>query len=324
MTLRTGRDGFLFKRNDCRNDSIRKQKKRQMAEQDMKRKECLHTGCPQTGQRGWAKGFCCVHAHSQNLINPRKEKHHKKLPVKKAKKLKKLKKLNSKKLKVKDVMRKLKLNLKLKLKKATSQFPPGGQTPEKLINAKKQKKLTTNEKELTKEEVEAKNLEIRLLKPVEGFAKAAMDSDTEAEFFRAPAGDIRRLEEPQAEWTDSDDEWECGRWMVCRRRGLDDLEQLNLDLCEEDFQKLRKPEPLVPAWQWFDNETEQLDCALDLDQAIDKYNSTTINDIGWKADRISDVNVPDRLCHAAHENYLSGQSLDTRLFQGQSWDTYFE
>ena len=130
------------------------------------------------------------------------------------------------------------------------------------------------------------------------------------------------LEEPQAEWMDSDDEWECGWWMVCRRRGLDDLEQLNLDLCEEDFQKLRKPEPLVPAWQWFDNETEQLDCALDLDQAID--NITTINDIGWKADRISDVNVPDRICLAAHENYLSGQSLDTRLFQGQSWDTYFE
>ena len=110
--------------------------------------------------------------------------------------------------------------------------------------------------------------------------------------------------------------------MVCRRRELDDLEQLNLDLCEEDFQKLRKPEPLVPAWQWFDNETEQLDCALDLDQAID--NITTINDIGWKADRISDVNVPDRICLAAHENYLSGHSLDTRLFQGQSWDTYFE
>ena len=69
-------------------------------------------------------------------------------------------------------MRKLKLNLKLKLKKATSQFPPGGQTPEKLI---------------------AKNLEIKLLKPVAGFAKAAMDSDSEAEFFQAPAGDIRRL-----------------------------------------------------------------------------------------------------------------------------------
>ena len=132
------------------------------------------------------------------------------------------------------------------------------------------------------------------------------------------------LEEPRAEWMDSDDEWECGWWMVSRRRGLDDLEQLNLDLCEEDFQKLRKPEPLVPAWQWFDNETEQLDCALDLDQAIDKYNNTTINDIGWKADRISDVNVPDRICLAAHENYLSGQSLDTHLFQGQSWDTYFE
>ena len=130
--------------------------------------------------------------------------------------------------------------------------------------------------------------------------------------------------ELRAEWMDSDDEWECGRWMVCRRRGLDNLEQLNLDLCEEDFQKLRKPEPLVTAWQWFDNETEQLDCAPDLDQAIDKYNSTTINDIGWKADRISDVNVPDRICLAAHENYLSGHSLDTRLFQGQSWDTYFE
>jgi hypothetical protein len=56
--------------------------------------------------------------------------------------------------------------------------------------------------------------------------------------------------------------------MLCRRRVLDDLEQLNLDLCEEDFQKRRKPEPLVPAWQWFDNETEQLDCALDLDQAM--------------------------------------------------------
>jgi hypothetical protein len=222
-------------------------------------------------------------------------------------------------------MRKLKLNLKLKLKKATSQFPPGGQTPEKLINAKKQKKLTTNEKELTKEEVEAKNLEIRLLKPVEGFAKAAMDSDTEAEFFRAPAGDLRRLEEePPAEWMDSDAEWECGWWMVCRRRGLDDLEQLNLDLCEEDFQKLRKPEPLVPAWQWFDNETEQLDCALDLDQAIDKYNSTTINDIGWKADRISDVNVPDRICLAAHDNYLNGHNVHTHFFQSQSWDTYFE
>ena len=34
---------------------------------------------------------------------------------------------------------------------------------------------------------------IRLLKPVAGFAKAAMDSDSEAEFFQAPAGDIRRL-----------------------------------------------------------------------------------------------------------------------------------
>ena len=110
---------------------------------------------------------------------------------------------HSKKLQVKDVMRKLKLKLKVKLKlkpkKATSQFPPGGQTPEKLINAKKQKKLTTNEKELTKEEVEAKNLEIRLLEPVAGFAKAAMDSDTEAEFFRAPAGDIRRLAPPKVD-----------------------------------------------------------------------------------------------------------------------------
>ena len=110
--------------------------------------------------------------------------------------------------------------------------------------------------------------------------------------------------------------------MVCRRRGLDDLEQLNLDLCEEDFQKLRKPEPLVPAWQWFDNETEQLDCALDLDQAID--NITTINDIGWKADRISDVNVPDRICLAAHDNYLNGHNVHTHFFQSQSWDTYFE
>jgi len=150
---------------------------------------------------------------------------------------------------VKGVIRKLKLHLKVKLNL-------------------KQKKLTTNEKELTKEEVEAKNLEIRLLKPVEGFAKAAMDSDTEAEFFRAPAGDIRRLGEPQAEWMDSDAEWESGRCMLCRRRVLDDLEQLNLDLCEEDFQKRRKPEPLVPAWQWFDNETEQLDCAHDLHQAM--------------------------------------------------------
>jgi len=195
-------------------------------------------------------------SHQQSLPDPNRRTHH------------------PKKLKVKGVMRKLKLQLKVKLnlkqKKAaaTSQFPPGGQTPEKLINAKKQKKLTTNEKELTKEEVEAKNLEIRLLKPVEGFAKAAMDSDTEAEFFRAPAGDIRRLGEPQAEWMDSDDEWESGRCMLCRRRVLDDLEQLNLDLCEEDFQKRRKPEPLVPAWQWFDNETEQLDCAHDLDQAM--------------------------------------------------------
>ena len=65
-------------------------------------------------------------------------------------------------------MRKLKLHLKVKLNL-------------------KQKKLTTNEKELTKEEVEAKNLEIRLLKPVAGFAKA-MDSETDAEFFSAPAG----------------------------------------------------------------------------------------------------------------------------------------
>ena len=123
MTLQTGRDGFEFKRNDIRNDSIRKRRKRQEGvEKDMKRKDCLHTGCPKIGQRGWAKGFCCVHAHSQNLINPRKEKHRKKLPVKKAKKLKKLKKLNSTKLKVKDIMRKLKLKLKvkqrLKLKKA--------------------------------------------------------------------------------------------------------------------------------------------------------------------------------------------------------------
>jgi len=123
MTLQTGRDGFEFKRNDIRNDSIRKRRKRQEGvEKDMKRKDCLHTGCPKIGQRGWAKGFCCVHAHLHNLINPRKEKHHKKLPVKKAKKLKKLKKLNSKKLKVKDVMMKPKLKLKakpkLKLKKA--------------------------------------------------------------------------------------------------------------------------------------------------------------------------------------------------------------
>ena len=87
----------------------------------------------------------------------------------------------------------MKVKLNLKLKKATSQSPPGGQSPEKLINAEKQKKLTTNEKELTNEEVEAKNLEIKLLKPVAGFAKAAMDSDSEAEFFQAPAGDIRRL-----------------------------------------------------------------------------------------------------------------------------------
>ena len=109
-------------------------------------------------------------SHQQSRPDPTRRTHH------------------SKKLKVKDVMRKLKLKLKvklkLKLKKATSQFPPGGQTPEKLINAKKQKKLTTNEKELTKEEVAAKNLEIRLLKPVAGFAKAAMDSDTEAEFHQ--------------------------------------------------------------------------------------------------------------------------------------------
>jgi hypothetical protein len=123
MTLQTGRDCFEFRRNDCRNDSIRKRRKRQEGvEKDMERKDCLHTGCPKIGQRGWAKGFCCVHAHSQNLINPRKEKHRKKLPVKKAKKLKKLKKLNSTKLKVKDIMRKLKLKLKvkqrLKLKKA--------------------------------------------------------------------------------------------------------------------------------------------------------------------------------------------------------------
>ena len=117
-----------------------------------KRKECLQTGCPKAGQRGWAKGFCCVHAHLQNLKS-----------VKKAEKRKRLK--------VKDVMKDVK----------------------KLINAKKQKKLTTNEKELTNEEVEANNLEIKLLKPVAGFAKAAMDSDSEAEFFQAPAGDIRRL-----------------------------------------------------------------------------------------------------------------------------------
>jgi hypothetical protein len=216
---------------------------------------CKVPTCTFIARRGWRKGFCIRHAKTQGFQDPNPKRSH-----------------HAKKLKVKDVMRKLKLKLKvklkLKLKKATSQFPPGGQTPEKLINAKKQKKLTTNEKELTKEEVEAKNLEIRLLEPVAGFAKAAMDSDTEAEFFQAPAGDLRRLEELRAEWMDSDDEWECGWWMVCRRRGLDDLEQLNLDLCEEDFQKRRKPEPLVPAWQWFDNETEQLDCAHDLDQAM--------------------------------------------------------
>ena len=155
MTLLTGRDGFEFKRNDCRNDSIRKRKKRQRSEQDRKtkRKKCLQTGCPKTGHRGWAKGFCFAHAHLQNLKS-----------VKKAKKRKRLK--------VKDVMKDVK----------------------KPINAKKQKKLTTNEKELTKEKVEAKNLEIRLLKPVAGFAQeASMDSDSESEFFHFPACDIRKL-----------------------------------------------------------------------------------------------------------------------------------
>ena len=117
MTLQTGRDCFEFRRNDCRNDSIRKRRKRQEGvEKDMERKDCLHTGCPKIGQRGWAKGFCCVHAHLQNLSNPRKENRNK------AEKLKKLKKLKSQILKAKNIMRKLKLKLKvkpkLKLKKA--------------------------------------------------------------------------------------------------------------------------------------------------------------------------------------------------------------
>ena len=252
---------------DRRSDPIRKRVRIRIREKLTKTKRKPCPKCWHDGQRGWAKGFCNIHAKEKGLEDPRRN-HTTGVIL-----------LKVKELKVKERKPGMGAQKKLKKAEATSQakYQEAGAGHEESTQAEesprinaseKQKQLMKKRKKLTQEEVEAKNLEIMLLKPVEGFAKAAMDSDTEAEFFRAPAGDIRRLGEPQAEWMDSDDEWESGRCMLCRRRVLDDLEQLNLDLCEEDFQKRRKPEPLVPAWQWFDNETEQLDCAHDLHQAM--------------------------------------------------------
>jgi len=146
--------------------------------------------CTKTAQRGWAKGFCFACARMQGLQDPRrnhdtgslsKKKMKQKLKLKSTRKQKKPKKVVTK-----DSKKKGKLNQYLKLTKQEK-------VALELISARRQKKLTKTEKNLTQAEVEAKNLEIKLLKPVAGLAKAAMDSDSEAEFFQAPAGDIRRL-----------------------------------------------------------------------------------------------------------------------------------
>ena len=86
MALSTGREGFLYRRNDRRNHADRKRKRTRVGG------NCLHTGCTKKGRRGWAKGFCSAHALLQDP-DPRKGKHRSKLPVKTAEKLKKVKKV---------------------------------------------------------------------------------------------------------------------------------------------------------------------------------------------------------------------------------------